>query len=665
MSEHGNMHQWARHYAGRGFAVFPLVPGTKSPFAGSSGSKDATCDLEQIDAWWAAHPEANIAVKPSASMGGLYVFDVDPRNGGDASFSALERQHGPLSSPLHVKSPGGGFHLYFAAPADTGQGYSGAPATGIDGKYNGYAVLPPSLHPNGKRYEWINGHDATPGPIPTFLVKQATVRERVASGGGSLADVTRITQALAAIRPDCEYHQWVGVIASIKHWEDTTEGADGLGYELCREWSAGDPRHDDGAFADKWESWNSSAPNARTLGSLLHDAGLTAAQQTPDPAIAFAAAGEPVMLLPAMTNQRASPLLLPIDLSDVMRAALEQVRYAVKPWMPRRHVTLLGGHGGIGKSSIALAIGAHVACGQPFAGLEVEQSPVLFVSLEDEASIVRVRLRGIIEAFQLPAESVMAGLRVLDGTQAFAALMTESDGYSAAPIFTPAFHELEVAAKGAGLIVIDNASDAFDANENSRRTVRAFVRGLANIAREHNAAVVLLAHIDKSAAKEGARGNSYSGSTAWHNSARSRLALMEQEGRIMLMQEKANLSAKAEPLAFVFVNGVPMPEREAQSDGQTRENTDQAAMIRVLLAAREAGISVSGSLNAGAHSAMKTLEPLPEYGTSFGGRPGSKRAGQAISALLRAGRIQRVSYRKPNRHAGERFELVEMPQGES
>lgn len=348
-----------------------------------------------------------------------------------------------------------------------------------------------------------------------------------------------------------------------------------------------------------------------------------------------------------------------VKLDDVMNASLETVRYAVNPLMPRRHVTLLGGHGGIGKSSLALAISAHVACGLPFAGLAVEQSAVLFVSLEDEASIVRLRLRSIIEAYGLPAERVLASLRLLDGTQTIAALMTEGDGFSAQPVFTQAYRELNDAAHGAGFIVIDNASDAFDANENSRRMVRAFVRGLADIARNHDAAVVLLAHIDKSAARDGARGNNYSGSTAWHNSARSRLALMEQDGRILLVQEKANLSARADPLAFMFVDGVPVPEAGTQGEGLTTENFDHTEIIRALKAAHEAGINVPASLAPSAYSAMKALESLPEYSQTFRGKAGGQRAARAITALIRAGHIRRIKYRTPQRKIREFLELVE------
>lgn len=360
----------------------------------------------------------------------------------------------------------------------------------------------------------------------------------------------------------------------------------------------------------------------------------------------------------APTQERA---LAEVPLGDVMSATLEPVRFAVKPWMPRRHVTLFGGHGGIGKSSLALAIGAHVAAGRLFAGQEVERLSVLFVSLEDEASIVRLRLRRIIEAYGLPAAGVLDGLRLLDGTRSFAALMTEGDGFNAAPQFTPAFSELAEQAQGAGLIVIDNASDAFDANENSRRAVRAFVRALAGIARTHDAAVVLLAHIDKAAAKEGARGNSYSGSTAWHNSARSRLALLEKDGRILLEQEKANLSIRAEPVPFTFVDGVPVPEAGAQAAGGNAEDFDRAEIIRALRAATEAGINVPANLSPGAHSAMKALEPLPEYSQTFRGKTGGLRAACAVTALLRTGAIRKVEYRTPQRKTRERLELAEPP----
>lgn len=277
------LHQWARFYAARGWHVFPLVPGTKSPFKGSHGSSEATCDLAQVDTWWRAEPNANIGVRPAGA--GLYVFDVDPRNGGADSFAALQAQHGQIDSPLAVDSPGGGFHLYFAA--DPAQRYSGAPATGIDGKYNGYAVLPPSVHPNGGRYQWRGEPGAIAAPAPAWLATGSSAPREHVAHATDLADLELIRRALQDRDPS-DYWSWVNAIASVKYWEDHTPDAGTAGYELVREWSELDPRHDDGQFEDKWSTFDSFKPGARTLGSLLHEAGLTATQQAVDAASAFA-----------------------------------------------------------------------------------------------------------------------------------------------------------------------------------------------------------------------------------------------------------------------------------------------------------------------------------------------------------------------------------------
>src|SRR6516225_2394365 len=51
------------------------------------GLKDATTDPAVIRAWWAEWPHANGAIDCGRS--GLFVVDVDPRNGGDVTFVDL------------------------------------------------------------------------------------------------------------------------------------------------------------------------------------------------------------------------------------------------------------------------------------------------------------------------------------------------------------------------------------------------------------------------------------------------------------------------------------------------------------------------------------------------------------------------------------------------
>ncbi|MDR7286375.1 hypothetical protein J2X84_005239 [Pseudomonas corrugata] len=346
----------------------------------------------------------------------------------------------------------------------------------------------------------------------------------------------------------------------------------------------------------------------------------------------------------------------PIDLSKIMTAELEPVRFIIDKWFPARHVTLLGGHGGSGKSCVALVMAAHVACGQAFAGRSVEQCRVVYVSLEDEPKIVINRLKKIITAYGLPAEAVLSNFDLLDGTGGEPTLI-EGSGHDK-PHFTPTFRHLCAQIKNAGLVFIDNASDAFGANEISRRDVRMFIRGLARgIAVRYDAAVVLLAHIDKAAARNGAQGNSYSGSTAWHNSTRSRLALSDKDDVITIEHEKHNLSAKAEPLKIAFnEHGVPMPLDAAKHVGQTQDEFDQSEMFKTFKVAQEAGLIIPASVTPGAHSAMSALSNLPEYNKMFvDSRDGKLRAAMAITALIRAKAIGVVEYPKSNRHFARKY----------
>ena len=161
---------------------------------------------------------------------------------------------------------------------------------------------------------------------------------------------------------------------------------------------------------------------------------------------------------------------------------------------------------------LALTIAAHVAAGARWCGLDAEHGPAVFVSLEDPAAMVRYRLRRIVPAYGLNPAAIAANLRVLDGADCDAALMREVSEYGTRRLVeTAAMKALRERVTDARLIVVDNASDAFDGNENERRAVRRFVRMLAQHARSAGAGVLLLAHIDKVAARYGGAGNSYSG----------------------------------------------------------------------------------------------------------------------------------------------------------
>ncbi|NNN36059.1 DNA primase [Streptomyces sp. S3(2020)] len=186
-------------YAGHGWKVFPLAGKTPAiprvheaghPCHGVCGQHghgyhDATCDLEQIRAWWDRYPSAGIGLP--CAPNGLAVVDVDPRNGGHTTLCALEAEHGPMPGTLMQITGGDGLHLLYAHP---GADLPGKLGPGIDVKANGYIVAAPSVHPDTRvRYRWSGDGQFwhLPAPWPAFL--------------GTRPAVPQPSAALAAMRP--------------------------------------------------------------------------------------------------------------------------------------------------------------------------------------------------------------------------------------------------------------------------------------------------------------------------------------------------------------------------------------------------------------------------------------------------------------------------------
>lgn len=340
---------------------------------------------------------------------------------------------------------------------------------------------------------------------------------------------------------------------------------------------------------------------------------------------------------------RNGELMRPADLRTLAGEKVEPPRFVMAPYFPRRVVTLVGGHGGAGKSNLALALGAHVAAGRWWAGHRVEQGKVVLFSLEDDGRTVGYRLAHIITEYGLDPEEVYANLRVFDWSDGDTALVVEKSEFGIHTLEpTQLLARLKVAAIGADLVLIDNASDAFDGNENSKRQVRAFFHHLkTGIALPNDCAVAVLAHIDKNAARYGAAGNSYTGSTAWHNSARSRLALVEsKEDGLELRHEKANFGKKAEPTPLRFTDsGVPVPCAAGDNGSKTMdEGQDAAGVLAAIRAAAVAGTSV-GTARTGpgnAHLVLSTFSALPARLRSAKGKDACF---AAIDALVSSGRV--------------------------
>lgn len=348
-----------------------------------------------------------------------------------------------------------------------------------------------------------------------------------------------------------------------------------------------------------------------------------------------------------------------VSLLDVMAQEPKAWPHVMSPYFPCGVATLLGGHGGLGKSMLGLVLAAHVAAGSAWGPFEIErQGKVVFLSFEDGAHVLRCRLRRIIDCYGLQLPAVMENLIILDGSDADTELAIEKAGGIE---FTPLASVVKQAVAGACFVVVDNATDTFGGNEISRRQVRQFVRYFSQLAKANDSAVVLLAHVDKQAAKSGGKGNSFSGSTAWHNGPRSRLALVEDGGIIRLLHEKANLGEKGDPLVlarseFGVLVLVDPETRTAQRAAHVE--SDRNAVLKVMNALSHNRINIP-TAETGQNTTYHVLKRAPEMPQHLTDSKSKDRVKAAVLALERSREIVRETYRSHDRKTKERWTLAQ------
>ncbi len=162
------MLDYALAYARRGWKVFPLAVKDKVPLIkNGNGCLSATTDEQQIQYWWTQTPNANIGLATGHSF---FAVDIDPKHNGNLWLDSVS-----LPETISQHTGSGGTHFLFSGPPDIPNSASKV-APGVDIRGNGgYIVAPPSVHPNGNRYTWIDCEDVPaeePALCPTWLLKK-------------------------------------------------------------------------------------------------------------------------------------------------------------------------------------------------------------------------------------------------------------------------------------------------------------------------------------------------------------------------------------------------------------------------------------------------------------------------------------------------------------
>lgn len=161
---------FARAYAGMQWQSFPCRPRDKTPLV--RWADMATTEENMLIGWWDTNPAANIGIA-CGRRSGIVVLDVDADHDGFESLALLTIDYGALPDTPMSKTGSGGRHIFFRHPGVEIRNSAGKLGRGLDIRGDGgYVVAPPSVHPNGNRYEWINKPSQYPlADMPDWLIE--------------------------------------------------------------------------------------------------------------------------------------------------------------------------------------------------------------------------------------------------------------------------------------------------------------------------------------------------------------------------------------------------------------------------------------------------------------------------------------------------------------
>lgn len=350
----------------------------------------------------------------------------------------------------------------------------------------------------------------------------------------------------------------------------------------------------------------------------------------------------------------------PLDWKALQGVEPEPISWAIQGWLPHRHVTLLAANGGVGKSNLSLQMAVSLAMGQQFMGLDTQQGKVLVISGEDDKTLVHLRVRNICKDAGVSMGDLVDRIVVYDMTQHDCVLWR--DGL---PTERMQWLAEEVMHHKPDVVILDNASDLYADNENDRTAVRGFLRCLKTIAGASHAAILLLAHVDKASVRSGAgqdTDSTFSGSTAWNNSARSRWAMVtgQDKNEVIIKHEKCNVGPKQEPFSVEFDPAAHVFRRFGTIPGSALaktvvRNAQRAAILKLI--GREAGhgTNLSMKANAPTNNIYNVLADDPE----FPGGLDRKTFFGILRDLENEQLIAQEPYKKANRTTGYRVVLTQ------
>lgn len=180
------MHELIMEYVEHGWSVLPVRPEEKRPYMTNwMQYTHVRADKDTVTKWFTNLSGAGVGVV-TGKVSNMVVLDVES----DCTIP-IEDLLKRFPTQLYSRTGSGGYHLFYQYPTAVSHvsnrvGIFPGADLRADG---GFIVLPPTMHPNGVRYEWVKR--GPPGAFPEALLDMQA-RPRVQNDGW-------ITEALRGV----------------------------------------------------------------------------------------------------------------------------------------------------------------------------------------------------------------------------------------------------------------------------------------------------------------------------------------------------------------------------------------------------------------------------------------------------------------------------------
>lgn len=495
----------ALEYLDRGWAVVPVPPGAKSPSVKWREFQTRLPTIEEVEEWWALHPDAFVGVVTGA-VSGIVVVDCDTPE------AAERAKREGLTSPISVTTKHG-IHYYHRHPRDGSWrgprvGANSARSTdwpyqpGLDFRGDGsIVVVPPS-----KGYAWAVAESfdrdddgdypiwrSWQPPVPegefdfrkldlsgvtavtdreararqtewertkTYVEDNFPATKRLPTGGGHARNERVMRHASDMVRQGVFGAELIAACESFMEafFEDHLPAREVEATAKSME-DAERRNHPEKFDADG--NWVAPAPAS-------HEAAKAEAVE--------AAKAIPPVPFKLVHNRDAERLL----------EELGDQTYLIRPWLPRASVTHVFGYTGHGKSVFVGQAMTALACGRDFGGFDIDQpAKVLYFDFENGRGVFARRQLEMRHGIGDPGDDLLYWLGAIEGS-----LHLNTDEGKLRFLGMIRYAKPDVA-------VIDTVRTAFPGLEESKAEAWAPVNKMLEWLVSQGIAVVLVHHANK------------------------------------------------------------------------------------------------------------------------------------------------------------------------